>query len=264
MHMYVYVYCTCIHHHCHNRFMALFPGPPGWVGARRKLFLDFMVLGRITRCRHTNNPRGATPCGPISNPPPSIPCIFTLDAFLLQPSQFTLAWDRHRSTLDCIPRWLACTVRVSLLLTGLPAGHPMVFKLLRGQIVGFSPCRESVVAPIELEFGTDTTIGWLLPVMFYLISEEAWIREHHKIKIWSILWSLAPDDTPINVKFCTEEQTHVWLCHNQCLIDLCSGEHMGLQKCKFYTFLEYSYPIRVYPSSYSCEIFSVYGRYWFH
>jgi len=192
MHMYVYVYCTCIHHHCHNRFMALFPGPPGWVGARRKLFLDFMVLGRITRCRHTNNPRGATPCGPISNPPPSIPCIFTLDAFLLQPSQFTLAWDRHRSTLDCIPRWLDCTVRVSLLLTGLPAGHPMVFKLLRGQIVGLSPCRESVVAPIELEFGTDTTIGWLLPVMFYLISEEAWIREHHKIKIWSILWSLVP------------------------------------------------------------------------
>jgi len=30
----------------HNRFMAPFPGPPGWAGARRKL-LDFMVQGKI-------------------------------------------------------------------------------------------------------------------------------------------------------------------------------------------------------------------------
>ena len=36
--------------------MAAFPGPPGWAGARRKLFLDFMVLGRITRDRHSDNP----------------------------------------------------------------------------------------------------------------------------------------------------------------------------------------------------------------
>jgi len=40
----------------HNHFTALFPGPPGWAGARRKLLLDFMVLGRITRGRHTDNP----------------------------------------------------------------------------------------------------------------------------------------------------------------------------------------------------------------
>jgi len=30
-----------LNHH-HNHFTALFPGPPGWAGARREL-LDFMV-----------------------------------------------------------------------------------------------------------------------------------------------------------------------------------------------------------------------------
>ena len=58
-------------HHNHNRFTALFPGPPGWAGARRKLLLDFMVLGR----QEADTPTiqvGATPSGPISNPPPSI------------------------------------------------------------------------------------------------------------------------------------------------------------------------------------------------
>jgi len=45
---------TCVcgphtpHSHQHNRFMALFPGPPGRAGARREL-LDFMVQGKINR-----------------------------------------------------------------------------------------------------------------------------------------------------------------------------------------------------------------------
>jgi len=43
-------------HHHHNHFTALFPGPSGSAGARRKLLLDFMVLGRINRGRHTDNP----------------------------------------------------------------------------------------------------------------------------------------------------------------------------------------------------------------
>ena len=42
----------------YNRFTALFPGLPKSVGARRKLHLDFMVLGRITRGRHSDNPGG--------------------------------------------------------------------------------------------------------------------------------------------------------------------------------------------------------------
>ena len=41
----------------HNRFTALFPGPPGWAGARREL-LDFMAQGRINRGRHTDHPAG--------------------------------------------------------------------------------------------------------------------------------------------------------------------------------------------------------------
>jgi len=41
----------------HNRFTTLFPGPPGWAGARREL-LDFMVQGRINRGRHTDHLAG--------------------------------------------------------------------------------------------------------------------------------------------------------------------------------------------------------------
>jgi len=39
-------------HTPHNHFMALFPVPPGWAGARREL-LDFMVQGKINSGRHT-------------------------------------------------------------------------------------------------------------------------------------------------------------------------------------------------------------------
>jgi len=40
--------------HTHNRFMALFLGPPMWAGARREL-LDFMVQWKINRGRYTNH-----------------------------------------------------------------------------------------------------------------------------------------------------------------------------------------------------------------
>ena len=39
-------------------FYHPFLGPPRWARARRKLLLDFMLPGRITRGRHTNNPGG--------------------------------------------------------------------------------------------------------------------------------------------------------------------------------------------------------------
>jgi len=39
-------------------FLALFPGLPGWAGARRNLLLDFMVPREDNRGRHTNNPAG--------------------------------------------------------------------------------------------------------------------------------------------------------------------------------------------------------------
>jgi len=90
--------------HNHNHFTTHFLGPPGWAGARRNL-LDFMVLERITTGSHTDNPSGH-----ISNPPPSIPPFLCQMPFLLQPSQFILAWDRHRNTLDCIPPWLTTVI----------------------------------------------------------------------------------------------------------------------------------------------------------
>ena len=58
---------------CHNRFTALFLGPPGWAGARREL-LDFMVQWKINRGRHTDHPDG---CHSVRTnqcpPPPSSP-----------------------------------------------------------------------------------------------------------------------------------------------------------------------------------------------
>jgi len=53
----------------HNRFTALFPGPPGWAGAWREL-LDFMVQGKINRGRHTNNPAGRHSIRTNQCPPP--------------------------------------------------------------------------------------------------------------------------------------------------------------------------------------------------
>jgi len=50
-----YLILSAPHHH--NHFTALFPGPPGWAGARREL-LDFMMQGEINRGRHTNHPAG--------------------------------------------------------------------------------------------------------------------------------------------------------------------------------------------------------------
>ena len=62
---------SSLHHH-HNRFTALFPGPPGWAGARREL-LDFMVQGKINRGRHTDHPAEhhsirTNQCPPLHSP----------------------------------------------------------------------------------------------------------------------------------------------------------------------------------------------------
>jgi len=50
----------------HNRFTAIFQGPPGWAGARRKLLLDFMVQGRITEADTPTIRVAATPSGPLN------------------------------------------------------------------------------------------------------------------------------------------------------------------------------------------------------
>jgi len=63
----------------HNRFTALFPGPPGWAGARREL-LDFMVQGKINRDRHTDHPAGRHSIRTNQCPPPPSPLFHRPDA----------------------------------------------------------------------------------------------------------------------------------------------------------------------------------------
>jgi len=58
----------------HNRFTILFPGAPGWAGARREL-LDFMVQGKINRGRHTDHPAGCHSIRTNQCPPPPSPHI---------------------------------------------------------------------------------------------------------------------------------------------------------------------------------------------
>ena len=75
------------HHHHHNHFTALFPGPPGWAGARREL-LDFMVQGKINRGRHTDKMAGRHSIRTNQYPPPpSSPYFFTGRMPLLPPNQ---------------------------------------------------------------------------------------------------------------------------------------------------------------------------------
>ena len=53
----------------HNRFMALFPGPPGSAGARIEL-LDFMVQGKTNRGRETDHLAGRHSIWTNQCPPP--------------------------------------------------------------------------------------------------------------------------------------------------------------------------------------------------
>ena len=55
----------------HNRFTALFLGPPGWAGARK--LLGFMVQGKINRGRHTDHPAGCHSIRSNQCPPPPFP-----------------------------------------------------------------------------------------------------------------------------------------------------------------------------------------------
>jgi len=73
--------CTCFVYyilpHHHNRFTALFLGPPGWAGARREL-LDFMVHGEIYRGRHNDHLAGRHSIRTNQCPPPPSPHMCTI------------------------------------------------------------------------------------------------------------------------------------------------------------------------------------------
>jgi len=65
--------CTgCLWHHTNTTttiLWPLFPGQPGWAGARRQL-MDFMVQGKINRGRHTDHPAGRHSIRTNQCPPP--------------------------------------------------------------------------------------------------------------------------------------------------------------------------------------------------
>jgi len=68
---------TALHTHTHNRFTTLFPGPPMWAGARRKL-LHFMV--QDNRGRHTDHLTGCHSIRTNQCPPQPSPHFYRPDA----------------------------------------------------------------------------------------------------------------------------------------------------------------------------------------
>jgi len=78
----------------------LFPGPPGWAGARREL-LDFMVQGKINTGRHTDHPAGHHSVRTNQCPPPPSPHFFAGRMPFLPPNQ------QCQSTEDMIPETIA-------------------------------------------------------------------------------------------------------------------------------------------------------------
>jgi len=62
-----------------------------------------MVLGRITRGRHTDNLGGHHSVRTNQQSTSTNSPILCRMPFLSQPCQFILAWDRHRNMLHCIP-----------------------------------------------------------------------------------------------------------------------------------------------------------------
>jgi len=70
--------------HHHNRFTTLFPGPPGWAGARREL-LDFVMQGKINR--YTDHPAGRHSIRTNQCLPPLSPPFFTGRMPFLPPNQ---------------------------------------------------------------------------------------------------------------------------------------------------------------------------------
>jgi len=82
-----------IRHNHHNRFTVFFPGPPGWVGARREL-LDFMLQGKINRSRHIDNLDGRHSIRTSQCPPPPSPAYSSVWTNYRQKSRSTVATNR--------------------------------------------------------------------------------------------------------------------------------------------------------------------------
>ena len=85
----------------HKRFTALFPGPPGWVSARREL-MDFMVQGKINRGRHTDHPDGRHSIRTNQCPLPPSPIFYRPDALPATQPTVLKHWRQHTSVLITI------------------------------------------------------------------------------------------------------------------------------------------------------------------
>jgi len=83
-------YRCYINHLLTYRFTALFLGLPGWAGARRNLFLDFLVQGLITEADTVTIQQGTTPSRLISDLSPSSPHFYARCPSWCKPP--TLSW----------------------------------------------------------------------------------------------------------------------------------------------------------------------------
>jgi len=130
------------HTHTHNCFTALFPGPPGWAGARREL--DFMVQGKINRGRHSDHLAGRHSIRTNQYPPPPSPMTWhwnmwkwsflcQIDCWVLPcklTSQHAIVWCEGVVCCVCVlmtmhSGWTYCwsTRSPTCCLLSSPAGH---------------------------------------------------------------------------------------------------------------------------------------------
>jgi len=79
----------------YNHFTALFPGPPGWAGARREL-LDFMVQGKINRGRYSELLAGRHSIRTNQCPAPPLPCFYRPDALPAAQPTMSKHWRQQK------------------------------------------------------------------------------------------------------------------------------------------------------------------------
>jgi len=97
---YSYTELVVLTAHTHGR-MTRHPSSTSSITAHH--LLDSVVQGKIAEAVAPTICLGATPSGLSFPQPPSSPILLCRMPFLQQPSQFILAWDRHRIMLACIP-----------------------------------------------------------------------------------------------------------------------------------------------------------------
>ena len=116
-------YSTTPHH---IGFTALFPGSPGWAGARREL-LDFMVQGKINRGKHTDHPAGRHSIWTNQCPPPPSHHFYRPDALPAAQPTVSKHW-RHGTAM----RAKGITVLNIKLNSSLPYDAESFFTLSSG------------------------------------------------------------------------------------------------------------------------------------